>query len=148
MTANRRVNRTRIAMWSAIGGSLVLLGVLLLAGLGQRAWTIAAAVLLLSCVPVCAVSIWQGAVADREVKRAVERLVALRAADHRVPGDDSTPEPRLPTGPDDINPATNRPSPNADHRQPSAPPPHQPRRRTPRPPPAEASPRRRRAWRP
>lgn len=87
--SDRHTNECHIAMWGAIGGSLVLLGILLLAGLGQAAWTIAAAVLLLSCVAVCAVSVWQGVVAEREVARAIDRLVAARVKGGPVGNDDS-----------------------------------------------------------
>ena len=83
MHDRRPLPSTQIAMWSAIAGSLVLLGVLLLVGLGQGAWTIAATVLLLSCVLVCVVSACQGAATDREVQRAVDRLVALRIDDEQ-----------------------------------------------------------------
>ena len=73
----------RLVMWSAIGGSIALLGVLLALGWEDDAWAAAAGVLFLACVFVCIFSLWQSASTDREVRRAVARLAAVREADER-----------------------------------------------------------------
>ncbi|MGD9795497.1 MAG: hypothetical protein AB7V43_18690 [Acidimicrobiia bacterium] len=82
MSAHARSRWTpRIVMWGAIGGSMALLGVLLLLGLNGGAWTIAGAVLLGSCVIVCIWAGHEGTIAEREVRDAVARLAATRQHD-------------------------------------------------------------------
>ena len=83
MTRYRAQRNPRLLMWSAIGGSIALLGALLALGWDDGAWTIAAGVLLLSCVFVCIVAGVQSRDTDREVRRAVARLAAAREADER-----------------------------------------------------------------
>lgn len=78
-----RAPSPRVVMWGAIGGSVVLLGVLLLAGLDQGAWVVASAALLVACVLVCVWAGVQGRITEREVRRAVERLAASRRARER-----------------------------------------------------------------
>ena len=73
----------RRTMWSAIAGTLVLLGVLLALGWGDDAWAAAAGVLLLSCLLVCLFATLQGRRTDREVQRALARLAAQREADRQ-----------------------------------------------------------------
>ena len=68
-------------MWAAIGGSFVLLGVLLALGWGHVAWSAAASVLLLSCILVCLFAVLQSRTTDREVRDAVARLAAQREAE-------------------------------------------------------------------
>ena len=73
----------RRTMWSSIGGSIALLGVLLALGWGDDAWTVAAGVLFVSCLLVCVFAALQSRSTDREVQRAVARLAAQREADRQ-----------------------------------------------------------------
>ena len=83
MNAHRRPWNPRPTMWTAIGASIVLLGVLLALGWGDDAWSAAAGVLLLSCLLVCVFAALQSRSTDREVQRAVARLAAQREADEQ-----------------------------------------------------------------
>jgi predicted lysophospholipase L1 biosynthesis ABC-type transport system permease subunit len=83
MNRHRSPWKLRLVMWSAIGASIALLGVLLAVGWDDAAWTTAAGVLLLACVAVCIFAVVQGRNADREVRRAVARLAAAREANER-----------------------------------------------------------------
>lgn len=83
MNRQRTPWNLRLVMWSAIGGSIALLGVLLALGWGDDAWAAAAGVLLLACVFVCIFATVQSRVTDREVRCAVARLAATREADER-----------------------------------------------------------------
>ena len=83
MNTRHTARSPRRTMWAAIGVSLGLLGVLLAVGWQDRAWTIAAGALLLSCVAVCIWSAFQGRNTDREVRLAIERLAAARRDDER-----------------------------------------------------------------
>lgn len=76
-----RPSNPHLVMWSAIGGSIALLGVLLALGWDDAAWATAAGVLLFACVLVCIFAGEQGRSTDREVRRAVDRLAAARSAD-------------------------------------------------------------------
>lgn len=73
----------RLVMWAAIGGSFALLGVLLARGWEDRAWPTAAGVLLLACVFVCVWAAMQAGTAEREVRRAIDRMAAARREDER-----------------------------------------------------------------
>ena len=87
--------RARVVMWAAIALSVALAVALRARGWDERAWQVAAGVLLLSCIAVC---IWSAGVAnrcDRDVRAAVERLAEERRkavgsdpALHRWAGDD------------------------------------------------------------
>ncbi len=70
-------------MWSAIGASIALLFVLLRLGWGDAAWSTAAGVLLLACIAVCVFAALQSRNTDREIRRAVARLVSPRREDER-----------------------------------------------------------------
>ncbi len=59
-------------MWSAIAGSVVLLGALLARGWGADAWRTAALVSVLACVSIC---VWAGVASDRAAVRAHRQLV-------------------------------------------------------------------------
>jgi hypothetical protein len=83
MNPDRAPSNPRVVMWSAIGGSIVLLGVLLALGWDNTAWSTAAGVLLLACVGACIFAAVQSRSTDREVRRAVARLAASREADER-----------------------------------------------------------------
>ena len=74
---------SRRTMGTAIGGSVGLLAVLLGFGWRDRAWTVAAGVLLLACLAVCVWTVAQGRRAERDVDLAIERLAAARRADER-----------------------------------------------------------------
>lgn len=78
MNRRRTPASPRLVMWTAIGGSVALLGVLLALGWQDRAWTTAAGTLLLACVFVCIWAAAQGRTTEREVRRAVARLAAAR----------------------------------------------------------------------
>ena len=69
---------TVAAMWAAIAVSTALLLVLLAQGWGGRAWSLAAGVLLLSCIAVCAWAAIIGNRSSREVDRAIARLAETR----------------------------------------------------------------------
>ncbi len=83
MNAHHTARSPRRIMWAAIGASLGLLSVLLALGWHDRAWTIAAGALLLSCVAVCIWATVQGRNTDREIRLAIERLAATRRDDAR-----------------------------------------------------------------
>ena len=83
MSRDRSRWNPRVVMWSAIGGSIALLGALLALGWDDDAWATAAGVLLLSCVFVCIFAALQSRSTDREVRRAVARLAAAREAGER-----------------------------------------------------------------
>lgn len=70
----------RVLMWTAIGLSFALLGLLVTLGWRGNAGTIAAGFLLLACVAVCIWAGVQGRISDREVERAVTRLAGAREA--------------------------------------------------------------------
>jgi hypothetical protein len=65
-------------MWTAIAGSIAVVGVLLALGEGDRAWKTAAGTLLVACVLVCIWAVAQGHTAARDVNRAVARIAAAR----------------------------------------------------------------------
>ena len=92
MNPDRAPSNPRVIMWSAIGGSIALLGVLLALGWDDAAWSTAAGVLLLACVGVCVFAVLQSRSTDREVRRAVARLASARDADdrRRVPRQETT----------------------------------------------------------
>ncbi len=73
----------RVLMWTAIGLSFALFGLLIALGLRGNAGTIAAGFLLLACVAVCIWAGVQGRVSDREVERAIARLAVAREAGDR-----------------------------------------------------------------
>lgn len=73
----------RRTMWSAIGGSVVLLGALLVLGWDDDAWVAAAGVLLVSCLLVCMFALLQSRSTDRQLRRAVVLLAAQRHADEQ-----------------------------------------------------------------
>jgi hypothetical protein len=73
----------RALMWAAIGLSVVLFGLLIALGWRDNAGSIAAAFLLLACVAVCVWAGVHGRIADREVDRAIARMVAAREDDQR-----------------------------------------------------------------
>ena len=83
MNTDRAPSNPRVVMWSAIGGSIALLGALLALGWDDAAWSTAAGVLLLACIGVCIFAAAQSRSTDREVRRAVARLAAAREADER-----------------------------------------------------------------
>lgn len=83
MKPRREPWNPRRTMWTAIGGSVALLGVLLLLGWDDGARATAAGVLLLSCVLVCVFAALQGRSTDREVGQAVVRIAAQREADEQ-----------------------------------------------------------------
>lgn len=70
-------------MWTAIIASGALLGLLLTLGWGDRAWTTAAATLLVACVLVCIWAATQGRATEREVRRAIDRIAAARHEEQR-----------------------------------------------------------------
>lgn len=72
-----------LVMWAAILGSVALLGVLLFLGWHDRAGATAAGFLLLACVFVCIWTAAQGRATDREVRRVVATLAAVREAARR-----------------------------------------------------------------
>jgi predicted lysophospholipase L1 biosynthesis ABC-type transport system permease subunit len=82
-----------VVMWTAIGLSIALLGVLLALGWDDGAWATAAGALLIACIAVCVVAVLQSRSTDREVRRAIERLAAARATEtpHRPHGDQLRP---------------------------------------------------------
>ena len=81
MNARRRRWNPRRTMWTAIGGSIALLGVLLARGWDDNAWSAAAGVLLVSCILVCVFAAQQSRGTERDVRDAVARLAAQRRAD-------------------------------------------------------------------
>ena len=83
MNRHRSPWKLRLVMWSAIGASIALLGMLVALGWDDAAWTTAAAVLLLACIAICIFAGVQGRSTDREVRRAVARLAAAREANQR-----------------------------------------------------------------
>ena len=83
MKRRRTATSPRLVMWAAIGGSTALLGVLLAVGWGDEAWTTAGGALLLACVFVCIWAVVQDRTAERDVRRAVDRLAAARREDER-----------------------------------------------------------------
>ena len=87
MTRNLARWNPRVVMWSAIGGSIAVLGALLALGWDDNAWATAAGVLFVSCVLVCTFAGLQSRSTDREVRRAVARLAATREAEepHHTP---------------------------------------------------------------
>jgi hypothetical protein len=70
-------------MWTAIGLSVVLFGLLTAVGWRDNAGTIAAGILLLACVAVCIWAGVQGRISEREVDRAIARMAAAREQDRR-----------------------------------------------------------------
>lgn len=75
-----RARRRTVAMWAAIAVCLAIIAVLLLAGLGDRAWSIGALLLILSCFGVCG---WAGISSQHDIDEVVKeakRLVAERQA--------------------------------------------------------------------
>lgn len=73
----------RVVMWVAIGLSFGLFGLLVAVGWRDNAGTLAVGFLLLACVAVCVWAGVQGRIADREVERAIARMVAAREDDQR-----------------------------------------------------------------
>lgn len=81
----------RVLMWTAIGLSVALFGLLTALGGRGNAGTTAAAFLLLACVAVCVWAGVQGRVAAREVERTIARMTAAREQDRgRSPRTEST----------------------------------------------------------
>lgn len=83
MNPDRAPSSPRVVMWSGIGGSIALLGVLLALGWDGTAWLTAAGALLLACIGVCIFAAVQSRSTSREVRRAVARIVAAREGDER-----------------------------------------------------------------
>ncbi len=77
-TCDRCVPAATTAMWTGIAVSIMVLVALLARGWGSDAWTIAAAVLLVICVGVCAFSAIVGERSARAVDEAVARLADAR----------------------------------------------------------------------
>ena len=75
--SRRRASRAMAAS-TAVAAALTV--GLLLAGLGSTALTIGAAVLLLSCLWVCAVAVWMQNRSLRELREAAEALAERRRA--------------------------------------------------------------------
>ena len=78
MNRHRIRRNPRLVMWTAIAGSIALVGVLLAVGWEERAWTTAAGTLLVASVFVCIWAAAQGRATEREVRRAVARIAAAR----------------------------------------------------------------------
>ncbi len=73
----------RLVMWTGIGLSAALFGLLIAVGWRANAGTIAAGFLLLACLAACVWAGVQGRISDREVDRAIARLAAARQEDDR-----------------------------------------------------------------
>lgn len=82
----------RVVMWTGIGLSFGLFGLLIAVGWRANAGTIAAAFLLLACLAACVWAGVQGRISDREVDRAIARMAAVRQEDDppRSPRTEST----------------------------------------------------------
>lgn len=85
---DRRRPTATAAMWAGIAFSIVLLTVLLARGWGGDAWAIAAGMLFVICIGVCAFSAIVGNRSARAVDQAVARLAdARRSAGSGEPPD-------------------------------------------------------------
>jgi fatty acid desaturase len=73
----------RALMWAAIGLSVVLFWLFIALGWRDDAGTVAAGLLLLTCLAVCIWAGVQGRISDREVERAVAQMAAAREQDRR-----------------------------------------------------------------
>lgn len=75
-----RSRRRTFVMWAAIALCLAVVAALLLAGLGDSAWSIGALLLIVSCFAACG---WAGITSQHDIDQVVEeakRLVAERQA--------------------------------------------------------------------
>lgn len=90
-----RGRRRTVVMWAAIAVCLAIVAALLLAGLGDSAWSIGALLLVLSCFAVCG---WAGISSQHDIDEVVKeakRVVAERQA---------ADEARRSTRPDQVGP--------------------------------------------
>ena len=78
MIAATRRHGLGVAMWVAIALAVALFFVLWTGGSAQRAWNVAAGVLVVSCLAVCLWGALIGRQTDRSVRQAVARMEALR----------------------------------------------------------------------
>jgi hypothetical protein len=85
-----RARRRTLIMWASIAVCLFVLVVLLAAGFGDRAWSIAAVLLMLSCFAVCG---WAGYSSERDIDRVIEAAKRFDAERQRDGEHHDTPPP-------------------------------------------------------
>lgn len=86
-SCDRRRPSATAAMWAGIAVSIMVLVVLLVRGWGGDAWTVAAGVMLVICIGVCAYS----AIVGRRSARAIDEAIARLAHTRRSAGSRELP---------------------------------------------------------